>query len=61
MTLTPKSDQIARYLQAIELTGRDTLEQIKIVFTTDKYTVFQYENYKIGKEYITDLERGFFE
>ena len=61
MTLIPKSNHIARYLQAIEVTGRDALDQVKIVFSSDKYTIIHYNNYQIGNNHITDGERGFFE
>ncbi len=61
LRLVPISSNLKPYLQEINLKGVRYIEEIKIVYAADKYTIVHYETPRIGAASITDKERRLFE
>ncbi len=59
--LTPKSQYLKQYLQEIIIYGAMTIEKIKIVHASDKFTVTTFGNPIIGISHITDAEIALFD
>lgn len=59
--LTPKSGQLKPFLQGIEISGHNYINTVKIVFSTDKYTVIRYSNPQSGLEFIDEKEQRLFD
>lgn len=57
--LTPRSENMAEYVQSIELNGTDYINRVMIDFGKGQYTIMRYSSHAVGMDAISQEERNY--
>ena len=60
LILMPRDIHLKPYLQRIEISGGRYIKSLKVVHAKDKYTIVTYGEPKVGREYLTGMEKNVF-